>query len=106
MAQSLQELIARRSELLAELERVKAAIAAFADGTPVEVSTRRNIRNTGGITNDPSRANEMLVVFADMSLTTPASSAAQSGWVVRAAWEAFKLENPDHRDWIWEIEPW
>jgi hypothetical protein len=95
MAPSLQDLIVRRSGLKAELARVEAAIASFADASPVFITTRRNIRNTPWLTTDPARADDCLVVFCDETLTVSANERQQEGFVVRAAWEQFKLLHPD-----------
>jgi len=99
---NLNQLIARRAELLAELERVKKAIEAFADASPVEIQTHRNLRNTGGVTVNPSDSDRYMVVYSDAGLTSPASESSHGGYVSKAAWAQYKLQNPDHKDWIWE----
>lgn len=93
---TLQQLIARRSELKAELERIEQAIASFSDATPVKIGTRRNLRNTGWLSIYPQdvREGEMLV-FSDSSLTVPADRSDQGGWVIRSAWATFQLEHPE-----------
>jgi hypothetical protein len=110
---NLQELIARRSELQAELKCVGEAIAAFADASPVKIGTRRNLRNTRRVTTDPEWAREwaaeeptepgLLLVFADSNLSTPADQFNHEGWVVRSAWAQFQMDYPDMiGDDIWE----
>jgi hypothetical protein len=92
---SLQELLARKASLEAELARVNEAITAFGDATPVSIRTRRNLRNTWGVTTNPDRADEALMIFATRELAVPASKSSHDGYVLRSAWEAFKAENPD-----------
>jgi|GEM_PF-3759099 len=100
---NLQELIGRRSELKSELERVEAAIAAFADATPVRIRTRRNLRNTGWVSTNPDCGPDILLVFADPELTIPAPSRNDEGWVVRSAWAQFQMDHPDMvGEYIWE----
>ncbi|MFH1896334.1 MAG: hypothetical protein ABH814_02590 [bacterium] len=97
---SLNELMAKRAELRAELAQVEAAITAFADASAVRIRTHKNIRNTGGVTTNPAYADECLMVYFDQELTVPADKSDHEGFVVRAAWEQFKLENPDYYDFI------
>jgi len=99
---NLNQLIARRAELLAELERIEEAIANFADASSVEIQTHRNLRNTSGITINPAEADGYMVVYADAELIIPANESSHGGYVSRAAWAQYKLQNPDHKDWIWE----
>ena len=93
---TLQELIARKSELLAELTQVEAAIAAAGDSSPVRIRTWKNIRNTVGVATHPDDVKEWgdLMVFSDESLSHPADNSSHEGWVVKEEWERFKLQNP------------
>jgi len=76
---------------------VEATIAAFASSKPVEIWTRKNLRNTGWVTTRLDRGAEdgLLMVFSDSTLSTPADESAHGGWVVRSAWEQYKLAFPD-----------
>lgn len=93
---TLNELLARRAQLKTELESVEAAISAFADQTPVHISTGRNIRNTWGLTTNPERvADGLFLVFADQTLSAPADQADHEGWMPRSSWKAFQLAFPE-----------
>lgn len=100
---NLQELIARKGQLEADLAHVNAAIEAFGDSSVVEIQTHKNLRNTWGVTVNPDAADEMLMVFADQEFSRPADKSSHGGYVVRSAWEQFKLDNPDEAEYIWEI---
>ena len=92
---NLQELVARLAELTAELARVEAAIKAFSSVEPVKIWTRKNLRNTSGVTTRLGHAQGSLMVFRDGVLTTPADESAHEGWVLRSAWEQYKLALPE-----------
>ena len=92
---NLQELVARLAELTAELARVEAAIKAFSSVEPVKIWTWKNLRNTSCVTTQLEKADRLLMVFSDKSLTTPADESAKGGWVLRSAWEQYKLAHPE-----------
>lgn len=82
---NLSELLARRTELIAELSEIDKAISAMKNPAAVwEIDTHRNIRNTYGTTTDADverKYGDFVLVFADRDLTTPADSSAHGGYI-------------------------
>ena|SRR3989344_661435 len=101
---TLQQLQARRAELLAELERVDTAIAAFRDVSAVKLSFHRKIRNTPFVTTNPDWADTNLVIFEDEALSVLASIHSHEGFVSRSAWQAFLADHSDMEDLVWEVK--
>lgn len=101
---TLNQLQAKRAELLAELARVEEAIKSFADATPVQIETTKNLRNSAGVTWIPEDADRLMVVYTDEALTTPADKSDHGGWVSKAALAAYKLEYPYWEDILRVLE--
>lgn len=95
---NLNQLIARRAELLVELARVEEAIANFASAMPVEIETVKNLRNTAGVTWLPEEAGRYVMVYADEALTVPAEKSSHSGWVSKSALAEYKRQYPDWQE--------
>lgn len=100
---NLQSLLVRRAGLLVELKQLEFAISSYGDATPVEVYTRKNLRNTPGVTIDPEVGENFLVVFADSGFSQVAETSGHGGYVPRSEWESFKLSGSYQPDLIWEI---
>lgn len=68
------ELVRERAELLARVEQINEALDLLGDpAAPVEIDTRRNLRNTGGLWD--------VTVYADASLTELADPHYKGGFI-------------------------
>ncbi len=101
---TLQELLSQKAALIRELARIEEAINAFGNASsPVKISTGKNIRNTSGLTTDPEEAKEfgMVLIFADIAMTTPANRADHEGYISLADLQKYKSDHADYwRDLI------
>lgn len=89
---------ARRAVLLAELRSVEEAIKNFADASPVEIMTGKNLRNTSGVTWLPEEADRYMMVFADEAMTVPAEKSSHGGYVSKSALAEYKRQHPDWQE--------
>lgn len=96
--------MAQRAELLAELERVESAIKNFADASPVEIETGKNLRNTAGVTWLPEEVDRYMMVFADEAMTQPAEKSSHGGFVSKAALAEYRRQYPNWKDFFRVIE--
>ena len=104
MNTTLNVLLAKRSELMAELARVEEAIANFADAKPVEIETHKNLRNTSGVTLLPEEADRYMMVFNDWEMTTPADKSSHGGWVLKSAIAEYKHQYPNWQEILRVLE--
>lgn len=91
---SLNMLQAERSRLLSELARIEEVIKSFADASPVQIETSKNLRNSQGVTWLPEESDRWMMVYADEALTVPADKSSHNGWVSKATLADYKLEYP------------
>ena len=90
-------LVAERARLLARIKEIDTALASAETGAkPVQIMTfqGRIWRKTFGITTDPDRAAEKVVVYLDDQLTRPARPTDSVGWVSAEDW-AYIQAHPD-----------
>lgn len=81
---AMTDLVIRKAELLAELEKVNQAIDSLKNGGSVEIRLRRNIRNSGHVCTTPTykRGNpDYALVFGDPELTKFQETYMSSGWI-------------------------
>lgn len=98
MNDTLNQLQAKRAELLVELARVEEVIKNFADSSPVQIETSKNLRNSQGVTWLPEESDRWMMVYADEALTVPADKSSHNCWVSKAALAAYKLQYPNWKE--------
>lgn len=92
---SVPELLARRAELTLELKRVNEALELLKDSTsPVEISTRKNLRNAWLAGVD---------VYVDEGLTRLQDISAHGGYICKADLAHLRLEAGDDEDDLWSV---
>lgn len=101
---SLQELQARKSQLLAELAAVEEAITASGDSGVVQIRTWKNIRNTPFLTVSTPEYQGDLMVFADQALSIPADIRDHEGWVTKSDLASFRLIHPNMGEAVEEVK--
>jgi len=93
-------LVQERAELTARIAQINEALALLGDpARPVEVETRRNLRNTTvGYRTDPDDWATLVEVkvYSDKTLTVEASPAAHGGYIT--AEDAARLKNAGEID--------
>jgi len=95
MKKSVPDLLSERAGLLKRVEAINGALALLQDSTsPVEVETRKNLRNASlpGIT-----------VYSDASLTEVQSESAHEGFICKADLANLRLERGDDEEVLWWV---
>ena len=90
-------LLARRSELLEELDTINRALESLKDPTkPVLIATRRNLRNTWYPVE--------MVIYADRELTQAQSNREHGGYICSEDLARLRTERPENEDDAWWVE--
>lgn len=91
------KLVEERAGLLARIEQINEALALLGNpAKPVEIGTRRNLRNTP--VGYPGSDDEWVEVkvYSDSSLTVEASDSDHGGWITSE--DAAQLKNAGEVD--------
>lgn len=94
---SVENLLARRAELLAELEKINASLEALSSPTePVKIGTLKNLRNSGVLA--------YAGVYSDKGLSRPQEVSAHEGWISNEALATLKIERGESENREWWVE--